>query len=97
MLIIFCLICFIAMGFIIYSQIISYNTIRNRQKLFIINELTRMEDKVYMTLESNDQKLIEITINEFKFYVNFYKKHFGIDDQYLYWLNKLNEIMAFSE
>ena len=97
MLIIFCLSCLIAIGFIIYSQIISYNTTKNRQKLFIINELTRMEDKVYTTLEFNDQKLIEITINEFKFYVDFYKEHFGVDDQYLYWVNKLNEIMTFSK
>lgn len=97
MLIVFCLGCFIAMGFIIYSQIISYNTIRNRQKLFIINELARVEDNVYMILELNDQKLIKTTIDEFKFYIDFYKKHFGIDDQYLYWLNKLNEVMTFSE
>ena len=94
---IFCLVCLITIVFIIYFQAISYQSIQDERKFFIIDELAKAHDRVYASLKCGDQKLVTAAIADFDFYVNFYRKHFGADEQYQYWLDKLNEIMTFSK
>ena len=94
---IFCLFCLIVIGLVIYCQVMTYKSVIAKRKLFVIGELAKAEERVYACLTFNDQELVKSAIVDFNFYLEFYKEKFGADEQYQYWLNKLNEIMTFSK
>jgi hypothetical protein len=71
-------------------------SIINKQQL-IISELEKAEERVFASLTFNDQKLAEIAIADFDFYLELYKNVFGIDERYQYWLKKRDEIVTFSK
>jgi hypothetical protein len=89
--------CLIVVGLIVLWLVYDDDkSIINKQQL-IISELEKAEERVFASLTFNNQKLAEIAIADFDFYLELYKNVFGIDERYQYWLKKRDEIVTFSK